>query len=859
MRRKFLFIPLTLAVGVLSIGHLSAANKSYQKVSADEVPDYQTYVPLRDGWIENTDGSAVTDLNSAIRARNDRFWNGAESGWDSQERSFNALDEFIDTIHKANGGDKGSEEWRGAYRTPELVLKDNNHRYVSFLFGGGGDDIFVNIFQVTGEAGSGDRISGIRTALDTTGYFDNEQGINPDKLNAPISCNMVFKYYELPNEIQPGDHFLIYVRDGRTGGYGGFTFGDVHINQTLSDVARSFSAHKTQMKLNEYISDWTRNANEYVLNYYATDSYYATVRNAEANLTDANDGFEVNNRLSKWAYDQQNSTYENGALANINYDYIYSDKEIKWGAYFYDNDGLMPINKTGNKFLSGEPNDVDGNNCGLPESAKYRLVSPEFKLSGSGLISAKIGGHYTALQLLDSNLNVIATTGDVNPSFADKDMKNIALSGGRQCTMTRTYLDCGEFVGQRVHIAIADTQTGGGWNLAYFDEIITNYPTLPTFQVDTFEQYSRTEDKTFHGYILDKYIDNGHNPIFKSAYDFMEKYYSNLRSPDNEFNYSKASEDGKIDVCNAYLALESNGRSLVQRSADIRYTETYVDNWYINAVDASKPLKVSDSDFPFDVMFTTYDQIVVSFNANGGTGSMANRIVVNGTQTSYFQNEFTAPAGKEFSEWNTNTIGNSNITISPIWVNKAVVTQLENTSSIAALRFHYVEKAEGYDYSDVAIRFGAFISASVWEELNNEETVEGYGIIVAETAHITGTIQSNYEAAEGDSVDAKLASLCASEYIKKASRTGNTPAAADDQQKAYMKVGGNYYVWQVRQNIVNSFTTQYTSVAYIKLNGGIIFLGEVTYSAKELATAVLPSVDENSPSRDPIQVMANHD
>lgn len=571
MKKILTMISLTAFTGALLLGAgvaQSRQNKGVGVVLA-EAPTYQTYVPLRDGWIENTDGSAVTDLNSAIRARNDRFWNGNSdpNNWDSQERSFNALDEFVDTIHKANGG----EGWRGNYRTPELVLHDNDHRYISFLFGGGGDDIFINIFQVSGATGSGNRITGIRTALNETGSFDNKEA----KLNAPISCNMVFKYYELPNEIQPGDHFLIFVRDGRTGGYGGFTFGDVHINQTLEDCARSFSAHKAQMKLNEYMSDWTKNANEFVLNFYATDAYYETVRAAEAALTDANDDFEINNRLSKWCYDQQNSTYENGDLANINFDAIYSDKEWKWGDYFYNNDGMMPTNKTGNLFLTGEPNDSDGPNCGLPESAKYRLVSPEFTLSGTGLISAKIGGHFARLSLLDKDFKVLLTTSD-NPSFKDADMTNFVSSGARMCTMTRTYLDCSKYLNQRVHVAIEDSHTGGDWNLAYFDEIVTRYDTLPGFKLDIAHQNKRNDD-VYNGVIMDKLVvdvTDTHNEDFKEAYDFVQSYYGAARNYDHGFSWCSAS-DSLAGIKAAYPWLSAAAKAVVDASEDYHYGDAH--------------------------------------------------------------------------------------------------------------------------------------------------------------------------------------------------------------------------------------------------------------------------------------------
>ena len=931
--RKKLFIPLLLAAGVLSIGSISALSR-YEKVSAD-VPNYQTYVPLRDGWIEHTDGSAAKSVGELVRARNDRFWNGNAdpNNWDSQERSFNALDEFIDTIHMAGG-----EGWRGAYRTPELVLHDNDHRYVSFLFGGGGDDIFVNIFQVSGEAGSGDRISGIRTALDEAGSFEGNKGkSDAEKLNAPISCNMVLKYYALPNEIQPGDHFLLYVRDGRTGGYGGFTFGDVRINQTLEDVAKTFSAHKTQMKLNEYMSPWTRNANEYVLNYYATDSYYATVRTAEAALTDANDDFEINDRLTKWAYDQDNSRLEDDGLANINYDSIYSDEGWKWGGYFYDNDGLMPANKTGNKYLTGEPSDTDGHTCGLPESAKYRLVSPEFTLSGTGLISAKIGGHFTALQLLDENLDVIATTGDTNPSFLEADMTNIARSGARLNTMVRTYLDCGEFVGDRVHVALVDQRTGGGWNLSFFDEVVTNYAIEPGLKIDFFSQSSSKSDNVYNGYILDKYVDNGYNADFKDAYDFLQDYYSTLRTPANKFDYAYASSAAKSEIGTEYSLLSSEAQAIVDASDDLETVEKdnifNADWWFNTFVNPSNTVSVAVPDELSSAVRT------VSFDANGGSGEMTNVLKLSGktytlpacTLTAPAGYEFvgwkvnnsgetlavgdeitvsadvelvaqwnilkfsvtynanggsgddhvvnnveygteyellalgdtaiTAPAGKRFVEWNTSADGNGTakapaetysitegVTFYAIWEDNAR-TQVEALPTKTVLGYDYTGDAEnGFEFSNLKIRFRGALDCSLWAELNSEETIQGYGVMVSLGTSTEGYLGDRHfeteyatelEAASGN-VDAAISALCDGTKIKNFYNDNSVESPFSNGVKCSWSLAQEVK-YSVPANKVHVLTRQYVAVAYIRTNSGLVFFDETRVSVKDIAAQMIAS------------------
>lgn len=567
---------LTIGCALGLLGGAAVGLNAKKEIKAEATaPSYTTYVPVSAGWVENTDGSAESTVGSLARGRNDRFWNGG-SGFDSQERTFNAMDEFVDTIHRANGG----EGWRGAYRTPELELVDNDHRYISFLFGGGAGDIFVNIFQVSGAAGSGDRIAGIPTAfnLDSgNGDFGSNEGKEDSlKKNAPISCNMVFKYFELPVEIQPGDHFLIYVRDGKTSDYGGFTFGDVHINLTLEEVAKHFSVHKQQVKLNEYTSAWNRNANEFVLNYYATDSYYETIRNAEALLTDADCDFDVNDHLTNWAHDRSFSE------ANIWYNDVISENDAKnWTE-------RMPANKSGDRYFNSDASGID-------ESEKYRLVSSEFTLSGTGFISAKLGGGTAVMSLIDDAGNELVSsriaaaegTNILNGGFADNGgVDNIMASGSRYNTMSRTYLDASAHVGKKVRVVLSDERTGGNWGLAYFDEVITKYDTIPTLKVDRIEQQFN-ESPLYHGVVTDKYVGSA-STNFGKAYAFMQLFYEKVRNVSNGGSRCVISAEDKTAIDNAYKVLDSDVKAIINASDDYDFGQAATsENWFLTEASVS--------------------------------------------------------------------------------------------------------------------------------------------------------------------------------------------------------------------------------------------------------------------------------
>ena len=568
MKRILPLIGLTtLAVGAV-VG-VSSIKPQTKEAKAQE-PEYTTFVPLTDGYIEATDGSAGKSVDDLKRGRNERFWSGG-SGFDSQERTFNSNDDFIDTIHRAGG-----EGWRGNYRTPEIKLVDDDHRYISFLFGGGaGSDIFFNVWHERNKDGSQtfpegynrNVIEGQQTFFDNTGHYDSE---DPDKLNAPISCNMTFRYCYIPDSVKVGDYFRLFVRDGKTSDYGGFTLGDIHVNQTLEDVAKSFSAHKIQMELNKYTSDWNENAIDYVLNFYANNSYYAAVRAAEASLTDADNNFDVNDHLSNWAYDWQFSS------AIINFNGIISDNDAK------DWTERMPANKSDNRYINA---DVSG----IGESEKYRIISNEFTLSGTGFISAKLGGGTAVMSLIDntgaelvsSRVAAAEGTNILNGAFIDAGVANIMTSGARLNTMSRTYLDASAHLGKRVRVVLSDERTGGNWGLAYFDEVVTKYTSLPTLKVDKIQQQFG-ENPLYHGVVTDKYFGDK-TTTFGKAYDFVQSYYGVMRSSSNGQSYCDVIDTTDVqNLITAYEALDSDVKALVDAAQDYDFGSSATsENWYL--------------------------------------------------------------------------------------------------------------------------------------------------------------------------------------------------------------------------------------------------------------------------------------
>ena len=242
---------------------------------------------------------------------------------------------------------------------------------------------------------------------------------------------------------------------------------------------------------------------------------------------------------------------------------------------------------------------------------------------------------------------------------------------------------------------------------------------------------------------------------------------------------------------------------------------------------------------------------IVSFNSNGGSGSIASRSIAYGETTTLPACSFTAPAGKKFLEWNTNANGtgvskNPGDTYQPtakttfyaIWADTAQ-SKIEAFDSKTDLYFNYHKYDNGtFSYSNVAMRFGALIEKDLWDELATETTIEGYGVLVSTVDHIGGDqVSDHYN-------DASTDDLVEDFYKSKAQKA--TPSLATDEQKG--ELVGNYYIWNVFYNISSSdLTKQYVAAAYIKTSAGLVFLNEIRTSAAKNAYDLIDNgVDEGA-------------
>ena len=610
--KKVLLFPLTIIAGALAIGYASNA-KSYQPVKADE----------RVYHIE-MNADAFTDYAEEKGS----FANADAIFW-GDNYSFNALEPFF--------RGETAEGWTGS-----LTLKSwkQYSQFIRFQWGGA-----HNIEdQIKLEIHYGEYVSSM---------FNETFSENP----------MMMDYFKIPDEqyalLDKENGFDMYITfvDNRTSDYGFHNFGCLYVNQSEEEVSNAMRYYLNHINLSD-TREWKLNNNRTIYNFYLNNDrlksvFLKTVNNADEDFED------INAFLNHWYIDVN---YGNNAGDARHVDNLLSNRAVRDGSN-------MPFNKTGASFFSGWHEALINQGYVASDYPTYRFVSRPFVLSGTGLVSVKMAGRSASLHVIDAQTQEDLAWADLK-TFSNGGDENRIYSGFNTVTMVTHYINLSNYLGKTIQLAVADVYEDN-WASSYFDELVTNYETYPTFGIDVLFQ-DNNEDKTysywFDQYIAATHIDNDaeglkyklgkddvtyvdESPIYE-AYKFLKHYYAALRSPDNEFDYSKASRETRRTICDEYKALSASAKQIVDNSSDLKFSQPFDADWHKKSVDAYSKISTAISS-----LVDEFNYFQVSFSANGGTGEMASV----GAKGEYRLPTctFIAPTGKEFAGWKIGGTGDT--------------------------------------------------------------------------------------------------------------------------------------------------------------------------------------------------------
>lgn len=214
----------------------------------------------------------------------------------------------------------------------------------------------------------------------------------------------------------------------------------------------------------------------------------------------------------------------------------------------------------------------------------------------------------------------------------------------------------------------------------------------------------------------------------------------------------------------------------------------------------------------------------------------------------YVFDDYLAPEFSNKVTISTSTTGAIYLTGLNIYYSvKTAKEIIEHSATLSSLSYsNYTKVSENnYTFTDLCIRFGCFISQDLWDDLDDDLDIRGYGVILSSG---NAEIEGLYNAAkdEGDTVEEALDEFCDGSNIRRfytgLTQSKTHPAEATTEQKEYMGVdtGDTYYIWTLGKGISSEqLTTVYNVVAYIIVDDDIVFLDAAKESTKTLAASLI--------------------
>ncbi len=276
-----------------------------------------------------------------------------------------------------------------------------------------------------------------------------------DYFNDPLRAEVLLRRFVDANAYV-GRQLYIKVVDNATSDFGFIVFDDVRTSLTSQEAAEIKASDTlwAQSYRNDVIVATSGTGAYAQAIVHSIRAYY--IEGYVADRSIINGGFESGN-LVGWTYsDGTGDGQVSGANAVVK-------ANTFWGE--------------GISYNQGGSYHFDGWQANPTESNGYTLRSTLFTLSGSGFISFKMGGKSAVVKVYKQDGTQIAQYG--NTEFQDVNFPNID-QGCRLATMTTFVADLSGYIGQKLYIELCDDKTvEGGWNVAFFDDIVTYYETAP--------------------------------------------------------------------------------------------------------------------------------------------------------------------------------------------------------------------------------------------------------------------------------------------------------------------------------------------------------------------------------------------
>lgn len=246
----------------------------------------------------------------------------------------------------------------------------------------------------------------------------------------------------------------------------------------------------------------------------------------------------------------------------------------------------------------------------------------------------------------------------------------------------------------------------------------------------------------------------------------------------------------------------------------------------------------------------------IRYDINGGKSGNTSSQSANAEQVVALRNNGFAPQDYHvFKEWNTKSDGTGislqpgtnytvlgNITLYAIWESKVIET-IEAIETRSSLAYHYSKDSEGhFTFTNLYVRFGGIITESLWNALEEESHIIGYGELYSTDEYLGANELKSYYATAESNPNIEIHSY------EVTSDPESYPVLYNDSE--YQGVTDDYYVWNIRRSVLGeNYTEVYASVTFIiTQDDGVVFFEETRKSVKSLAQDLLDGPNYNEES-----------
>ena len=246
----------------------------------------------------------------------------------------------------------------------------------------------------------------------------------------------------------------------------------------------------------------------------------------------------------------------------------------------------------------------------------------------------------------------------------------------------------------------------------------------------------------------------------------------------------------------------------------------------------------------------------IRYDINGGKSGNTSSQSANAEQVVTLRNNGFVPQDYHtFKEWNTKSDGKGislqpganytvlgNITLYAIWESKVIET-IEAIETRSSLAYHYSKDSEGhFTFTNLYVRFGGIITESLWNALEEESHIIGFGELYSTDEYLGANQLKGYYATAESNPNIEIHSY------EVTSDPESYPVLYNDSE--YQGVTDDYYVWNIRRSVLEeNYTKVYASVAFIiTQDDGVVFFEETRKSVKSLAQDLLDGPNYNEES-----------